>query len=660
MFGKKSKRSQEIEEIKSGVTELQKNMGELQSEIRKIGRITAEQKEELKQFQENNDVKEYLEELQKNVTNTNKLAKQLKKESGNLVKGNEALLSESDGIRRGITAAYERVLSETARIKIPYRRIAHKKIRGSFAIERLIQDYDFETVLDIGCGEGIHTEEFLRAGKCVTAIDYGKSDYFLRKGDSINAIIADFNTYEFEEKFDCVWCSHVLEHQLNVNVFLKKVYSLLKDGGVLAISVPPAKQQIVGGHVTLWNQGLLLYNLILAGFDCSESYVSQYDYDISVIVRKKPVPQEVYERLAFDVGDIRVLRDYFPMNFSYIETDKDVIFDGEQLENYVYEEGRELRRYIEEEKKSSKPYVLKRWIEITTKIGCSNNCAYCPQKKLVSTYCTNPERKTEMCFEDFKLALRHIPKWLDVCFTGMNEPFENKDAFQMVEYAVEKGYKVHVYSTLKALTRIQIEQFRNLKIKTFVIHLPDKAGMMCLEPDEEYINKLKAFDSIVQKNVKYVCIGELHPAIPKEIAEKVNCDKVVMLRAGNVLKNEKISDNLNFHPNCGRVIGADKKVICNRRLRYKEQDRKATHAEATILLPDGSVILCCQDWGLEHTLGNLYEQDYESVMYGEVMQEIEKSMFCENDKDILCRRCEYALEYDEKRWENFCQGKGYK
>ena len=49
-----------------------------------------------------------------------------------------------------------------------------------------------------------------------------------------------------------------------VYLFLKKVHSLLNEGGYLAIIVPPRKPFIVGGHVTIWNAGLVLYNLILA------------------------------------------------------------------------------------------------------------------------------------------------------------------------------------------------------------------------------------------------------------------------------------------------------------------------------------------------------------------------------------------------------------
>lgn len=64
-------------------------------------------------------------------------------------------------------------------------------------------------------------------------------------------------------------------------------------------------------------------------------------------------------------------------------------------------------------------------------------------------------------------------------------------------------------------------------------------------------------------------------------------------------------------------------------------------------------------FGKQDILGNLYEQTYERIMYGGAMQEIEKSMFCESNMDILCRRCESAREFDEDCWKNFCLGGKY-
>jgi SAM-dependent methyltransferase len=199
------------------------------------------------------------------------------------------------------------------------------------AIYKMLQDYSFQSVLDIGCGDGHHSSIFKANGKDVTSLDYGDSPYFHLNEEKGECIIGDFMGYDFDTKqYDAIWCSHVLEHQLNANLFLKKIHRILKEDGVLAITVPPLKHEIVGGHLSLWNTGLLLYELVLAGFDCSNAIAKKYGYNISVILEKKTI--EVLPELVFDAGDIRTIRKYLPQGINFIEKRLDVTFDGD-IEN---------------------------------------------------------------------------------------------------------------------------------------------------------------------------------------------------------------------------------------------------------------------------------------------------------------------------------------
>lgn len=168
------------------------------------------------------------------------------------------------------------------------------------ALQKLVDDYEFETVLDIGSGQGLHADILCNQGKQVTTVDFGTSYYFAKskKNHNINAFYGDFYDFPETELYDAIWCAHTLEHQLNPNIFLKKINRLLKPGGVLAITVPPFKHEVVGGHFTLWNAGTLLYNLVMANFDCSEPAILQYGYNISIIIKKKYI--ELPSTLTFD------------------------------------------------------------------------------------------------------------------------------------------------------------------------------------------------------------------------------------------------------------------------------------------------------------------------------------------------------------------------
>jgi SAM-dependent methyltransferase len=174
-------------------------------------------------------------------------------------------------------------------------------LRAGEALERFLLLDDAKTVIDVGSGTGEHARYMRAAGKNVFCISMIEPADFL----------GDYLYYKAPQKADGIWASHVLEHVTSTGVFLKKCFDDLREDGVLAVTVPPLKHNIVGGHMTLWNEGLLLYNLISAGFDCSEAQVGVYGYNISVIVRKKTarLPADLYR----DEGDIEKLKDFFPI-----------------------------------------------------------------------------------------------------------------------------------------------------------------------------------------------------------------------------------------------------------------------------------------------------------------------------------------------------------
>jgi SAM-dependent methyltransferase len=183
---------------------------------------------------------------------------------------------------------------------------------GGAALHRVLQIPGIKTALDVGSGGGEHARRMAAAGISVTCIDFGTSVYARERAAQtaqIDVIHKDYIDHAFEEQFDLVWASHVLEHQPNVRLFIEKLKKDCKPGGVIAITVPPLKHSIVGGHLSLWNAGLLLYNLAAAGIDCSKAIVLNYGYNISVIVHNKhfSVPP-----LDYDAGDIDRLSPWLP------------------------------------------------------------------------------------------------------------------------------------------------------------------------------------------------------------------------------------------------------------------------------------------------------------------------------------------------------------
>lgn len=175
------------------------------------------------------------------------------------------------------------------------------------ALAKLLEVPDALRVLDVGSGAGDHAAVMRTAGKKVITISLTPPADF----------VGNFLRYD-GDMVDAIWASHVLEHQPNVHMFLRHCYKLLREDGVLAVTVPPRKDALVGGHMNLFTQGTLLYNLILAGFDCARACVShnyvggplETPYNLSVLVRKR---EAKLPGLTMDHGDIERLAPYFPM-----------------------------------------------------------------------------------------------------------------------------------------------------------------------------------------------------------------------------------------------------------------------------------------------------------------------------------------------------------
>lgn len=197
-------------------------------------------------------------------------------------------------------------------------------MRGSEAISYLTENFNFTSVLDIGVGAGDQSQFFLSKGKTVTGIDLGYS-YHYRTGlaqktvpvahPKFRLVEKDFNDFEPSERFDCVWACHVLEHQENPVDFLRRVNRFTEQFGVVAVTVPPAHSTILGGHLNIYNTGTLLYQMVMAGFDCSQMAVKTYEGNISVVGRK--YARNLTIPLTMDTGDVGRLRAYFPEGFNF-------------------------------------------------------------------------------------------------------------------------------------------------------------------------------------------------------------------------------------------------------------------------------------------------------------------------------------------------------
>lgn len=170
----------------------------------------------------------------------------------------------------------------------------------------------FDSLIDVGSGGDNHQRFFEQFCDNVFTNDFDEKL-------SNQNFPGDFIQIDFPRKFQIVYASNVLEHARNVGMFIEKLFSICEDDGYVAIMVPrPHLNRLLSGHITTWSTSTLVYNIVTAGYDCSEAMVCNGVYEKSIIVKKRPIrddPDFVYRSGVVD--DVGKLAKFFPWPVSH-------------------------------------------------------------------------------------------------------------------------------------------------------------------------------------------------------------------------------------------------------------------------------------------------------------------------------------------------------
>lgn len=223
-----------------------------------------------------------------------------------------------------------------------------------------------------------------------------------------------------------------------------------------------------------------------------------------------------------------------------------------------------------------------------------------------------------LSFDCFKECLDEVPLEVAVDFSGMSEPWRNPAATEMVQYAVSRGHRVRIHSTLSGMTEEDVMKLSALPLESFRVHLPSDENLEKINVDGQYLKVLDAVASCIPV-ARFVCFGRRVAPETVKVLKKYPHAGIRLVSASNRGEHEcSAGKPLLF---MGR--GA---IRCSNNARYN------------ILLPNGEVALCCMDYGLKHILGDLRTVGYHGLFHGR-----EFSHVCAGLKDpslkTICRYC---------------------
>ncbi|MBN3040403.1 MAG: SPASM domain-containing protein [Candidatus Omnitrophica bacterium] len=254
------------------------------------------------------------------------------------------------------------------------------------------------------------------------------------------------------------------------------------------------------------------------------------------------------------------------------------------------------------------------YIEITTNIGCPNNCTYCPQGRLIQAY-KKISDVNRMSYELFTKCIDKVPAKTNILFSGLSEAWFNPDCTRMLVYAQNK-HKILVYTTMSGMSIEDIRILETLPLEEFHLHLPTDENTENIAIDDDYLQKLTYLNESRIK-VTYSFFG-------------LNLKKCLepFLKGKKVLKRD-------FHSRAGNIYLS--KIFENRRKKGKI-DCELLYGKGPVLLPNGDVVLCCMDYGLEYILGNLTRNSWVELFSSQAFLKACRSR-TDSSIDSICRRC---------------------
>jgi len=266
-------------------------------------------------------------------------------------------------------------------------------------------------------------------------------------------------------------------------------------------------------------------------------------------------------------------------------------------------------------------------LEITTRIGCRVACTYCPQATLVKQY-KRRSGSSLLSMDVFRRCLEKTPQQVQIIFCGMCEPWSNPDCTEFVLFAHERGHKIALETTLVGMTLADIERLDAISLEYITIHLPSGEGFEHIEVDNRYLDVLRAIASgrPPANGCGYRYYGDsLHPKIQQRIQELgIIPNRLPLITRARNIEIPGIHLPTKRRGNIG----------CLRNMRYN------------VLLPNGDVVLCSHDYNLQHILGNLLDDSYESLFTGEEYRKVLTGL-CDEHAETLCRYCDsFAYQTD--------------
>ena len=284
-------------------------------------------------------------------------------------------------------------------------------------------------------------------------------------------------------------------------------------------------------------------------------------------------------------------------------------------------------------------------LELTVSPACSKLCDYCPQTEYIENYKKKYSGEDKVLkLDTIKKISKNIPNSTIIKWTGFTEPLDCKEFDVIVQFFFDKGYRQQISTTLLGNKNSQKYYLENIdKFFQHTLHLPDDQSLMKGKFDEIYkLYVEKVIIELVNKKLDFqiFLIGKnFHPIIQGPIASLA--DKFY-------LRNKIIK---------AAYLNTRASAINPAKFGFKQTSKKTSNRggffcsyqrlNQGVLLPNGKVSICCQDYGLKRVIGDLKNQNIEEIYNSIEKNEIWRAEFI-NGTFSPCNKCEHYSPIDRE------------
>jgi hypothetical protein len=279
--------------------------------------------------------------------------------------------------------------------------------------------------------------------------------------------------------------------------------------------------------------------------------------------------------------------------------------------------------FFNEDTNNQKKY---RSIEFNLKVGCPIKCVYCPQTLFLKS---EFGEKKYFDQKDFSIILNNASYpdcQIEVFFAGMSEPLSEK---KWLEFATicENHSKVSrfvVFTTGYRLDAEMIQTISAFKKITVKFHVNEKKYMPNF--DEKFWELLPIIKQYIPRSVFFL-VG----------FDKKEFDNIIQkLKRYNLrFVFQKIisrSGNLNSVGGIDLFYEKDKCAVSCEKMHQKKRP---------VILPDGTALACCNDYGCEMKIGNLLKQTWNELDFQKII-----NMQKNYNSDLPCfKDCHFAIKH---------------